>query len=429
MDPSGAYTDCQGHGSPHDFDVNHCVGETAIHKLEQSIHDRSKSGWRHVVLNFTPSWFSVTMGTGIVSILLHNLPYNARWLYWMSIIIFCLNVALFVSFLAISVLRYLLFRRLFGFMIRHPVQSLFIGTLPMGLATIVNMVVFVCVPAWGPWVPAFAWTLWWIDAVISAATCFYLPFVIMSKHNAELSTMTAAWLLPIVSTIVASASGGIVAEVLPNPQHQLLTIIISYVLWGTGFPLAMVVLVMYFHRLTVHHLPPREVIVSVFLPLGPLGQGGFAIMQLGKVAKQVFPRTNTLDSTAGTALYDIGNALALVLWGYGLVWLFFALASISRGKFPFNMGWWGFTFPLGVFTVSTTTLGKDLPSAFFRVLGTIFSVSVVLLWLLVAIKTLRSALSDKLFSAPCVAQYEAEQAVRQLRAKEGKSTGGSDKAV
>jgi hypothetical protein len=34
-------------------------------------------------------------------------------------------------------------------MIRHPTQSLFLGTFPMGLATIINMVVFVCVPAWG----------------------------------------------------------------------------------------------------------------------------------------------------------------------------------------------------------------------------------------------------------------------------------------
>ncbi len=40
--------------------------------------------------------------------------------------------------------------------------------------------------------------------------------------------MTAAWLLPIVPTIVASASGGIVAEVLPNPQHALITVITSY---------------------------------------------------------------------------------------------------------------------------------------------------------------------------------------------------------
>jgi tellurite resistance protein TehA-like permease len=101
----------------------------------------------------------------------------------------------------------------------------------------------------------------------------------MYVHEATLSTVTAAWLLPIVAPIVAAGSGSVVAEVLPNPQHALWTIIVSYILWGTGVPLAMAVLVIYFQRLTIHHLPPREVIVSVFLPLGPLGQGGFGIMQ------------------------------------------------------------------------------------------------------------------------------------------------------
>ena len=193
--------------------------------------------------------------------------------------------------------------------------------------------------------------------------------------------MTAAWLLPIVAPIVAAASGGVVAAVLPNPQHALWTVIISYILWGTGVPLAMAVLVIYFERLTVHKLPPREVIVSVFLPLGPLGQGGFGIMQLGKVAMQIFPKTHTLPTAAGNAgeiLYIVGWLIALIMWGFGIVWLFFALASISRSKFPFNMGWWGFTFPLGVFTVSTTTLGKELPSAFFSVLGTVRTLSLSL---------------------------------------------------
>jgi tellurite resistance protein TehA-like permease len=196
----------------------------------------------------------------------------------------------------------------------------------------------------------------------------------MYFHKTELSSVTAAWLLPIVAPIVAAAAGGVVAEYLPNAQHALWTVILSYILWGTGVPLAMAVLVIYFQRLTVHKLPPREVIVSVFLPLGPLGQGGFAVMQLGKVALEIFPATQTLNAAAGHAgeiLYVIGWLLALIMWGFGLVWLFFALASISRSRFPFNMGWWGFTFPLGVFTVSTTTLGKEIPSRFFSLLGTV----------------------------------------------------------
>jgi hypothetical protein len=109
----------------------------------------NERGWRKIVRNFTPSWFSVTMGNGIVSILLHNLPYNGDWLYWISVVIFCLNVALFILFTFISIVRYTVYPEIWFAMIRHPAQSLFIGTFPMGLATIINMIVFVCVPAWG----------------------------------------------------------------------------------------------------------------------------------------------------------------------------------------------------------------------------------------------------------------------------------------
>ena len=134
-------------------------------------------GWRRIVRNFTPSWFSVIMGTGIVSGLLHNLPYHARWLDYLSYVVFALNVGMFVLFALISLLRYTLYPEIWTAMIKHPAQSLFIGTFPMGLATIVNMVVFVCVPAWGGNTWKLAWGLWWIDVVFAVASCCYLPFV------------------------------------------------------------------------------------------------------------------------------------------------------------------------------------------------------------------------------------------------------------
>lgn len=96
-----------------------------------------------------------------------------------------------------------------------------------------------------------------------------------NETETHLSSMTAVWLLPIVSCIVAASSGGVVAGILPNEQYALWTVITSYVLWGMGIPLAMMVMVIYLMRLTLHKLPPKAVIVSVFLPLGPLGQGGY----------------------------------------------------------------------------------------------------------------------------------------------------------
>ena len=97
-------------------------------------------------------------------------------------------------------------------------------------------------------------------------------------------------------------------------------------------------------------------------------------MQLGKVARAPSPITGTLSVTAthaGDILDVAGFLIALIMWGFGLVWFFFAFASISRSKFPFNMGWWGFTFPIGVYTVATTTFGKEMPSSFFDILGTV----------------------------------------------------------
>jgi tellurite resistance protein TehA-like permease len=193
----------------------------------------------------------------------------------------------------------------------------------------------------------------------------------MSVHKAEIASITTLWLLPIVSTIVCAATGGMVAGVLTNSTHALWTLVVSYVLWGIGVPLAMFTLVLYYHRLTMHKIPPREVIASVFLPLGPLGEGGFGIMTMGQVSLTVFPATNTLIPSAGQVMYVFGFLAALLMWGFGLAWLFWALASFGRSKSPFNMGWWGIIFATGVFTGSAITLGQEMPSRFFNILGTV----------------------------------------------------------
>lgn len=175
-----------------------------------------------------------------------------------------------------------------------------------------------------------------------------------------------------VPAVVAAASGGILAAYLPSRDHAITTVVTSYVLWGLGEAFAMCILAMYFHRLMVHHLPGRELIVSVFLPVGPLGQGGFAIQQLGKVARDLdfLPMgADGTGATGGQVLYALGVFLALVMWGAGLGWLVLAATSIvTTQSFPFNMGWWGFTFPLGVFATCTGMLAEELDSVFFRIL-------------------------------------------------------------
>ncbi|CAK7267639.1 Plasma membrane sulfite pump involved in sulfite metabolism [Sporothrix epigloea] len=379
---------------------------------------KENRGWRKIVRNFTPSWFAVIMGTGIVSILLHNLPYNAYGVWCVSVIVFCLNVVLFVCFSVITLARYILYPEIWDVMIKHPAQSLFLGCIPMGMSTIINMMAFVCKP-WGDGFIYFAWALWWVDVVLSCACSLVIPFIVVHHHRNQLSQMTAALLLPVVPVIVASASGGIMAAVLPNNAHAVTTLVTSYVLWSLGETFSFFIMTVYFLRLQIHDLPPREAIVSVFLPIGPLGQGGFAIQQLGKVAMTLLPATGAFNGTAisssmpnafessamygGTVLYMFGIIAGLCSWGAGLGWLAFAVISILTTKsFPFNMGWWGFVFPLGVLTSCTGMLATEMSSTFFKVVTMIFSSCVFCLWILVAVKTTIMVISGDIFVAPCL---------------------------
>jgi tellurite resistance protein TehA-like permease len=71
---------------------------------------------------------------------------------------------------------------------------------------------------------------------------------------------------------------------------------------------------------------------------------------LGKVARHNFPLTGTLSlmPQAGGIFYLIGLILGIILWSFALVWFIVAIIMIATAvSFPFNMGWWGFIFPVG----------------------------------------------------------------------------------
>lgn len=121
------------------------------------------------------------MGTGMISILLYRVPqpYNARWLRILGIIVFILNLVLFIIFSAISTVRFILFPKVIGKVARCEKESLFLGAYVMGLATLVNMFVYVCVEGaeWGPWALNFAWAWFFVCAVLSFASVCAVPFL------------------------------------------------------------------------------------------------------------------------------------------------------------------------------------------------------------------------------------------------------------
>ncbi|CEL02567.1 hypothetical protein ASPCAL03735 [Aspergillus calidoustus] len=359
--------------------------------------------WREIIASFSPAWFTVCMGTGMTSILLYFIPFKANWLYYLSIVLFVVNTLFFSIISALTILRYCLYPKLWRPTLCDPMVAPFLATIPIAFATLIEMWVFICVPLWGEWASTMAWAFWVVDAVGAIILTVYLSFLLMSKSRIRsLEMVTAVQLLPIASTIIASGVGAEVAEVLPSRDRAIATTIASFVLWGMSMPLAAIVLAIYYQRLAVHKLPAREVIVSCFLPVGPLGFGSYTIMYLGKVTHALF--ANDADpalAISAKCIRAVTLMIGLIIWAFGLTWLLFALASVYfAAPFPFNMSWWGFTFPLGVYAASTILLGNELPSAFFRVLGTVLATIVILLWVAVSLGTVRGIWKRTLLVAP-----------------------------
>ena len=111
--------------------------------------------------------------------------------------------------------------------------------------------------------------------------------------NISISSISGVFVLPALAIILIAATGSAICSVVPaNSPTLYRTLIGSYVFWGMGFPLANVVVVLCFLRLLLHKVslqrkvklmkwPARADIFTILLPIGPLGQGAFAIMELG----------------------------------------------------------------------------------------------------------------------------------------------------
>jgi C4-dicarboxylate transporter/malic acid transport protein len=337
---------------------------------------------------FTPNWFTVTMGTGVLALTLNQFPIPLPGLH---------SIALFTLFSLIFAARFLLFFDEARGVFAHPVISMFFGAIPMGLATIIIGFLAFGEPLFGAIAVSFAHDLWWLDVLLSVVSGLLIPYLMVTRQEHRLETMTAVWLLPVVAAEVAAASGALLATHL-SAQDAFAIVILSYVLWAYSVPLAMSILVLLFLRLVLHKLPEREMGVSAWLALGPIGTGSLGLLLLGDGAPAIFAAHGI-----GDVAYGVGLIGGLMLWGYGVWWLLLALLKTIRyirEGLPFNLGWWGFTFPLGVYTLATLALARLTQLAAFTVIGGVLALCLAVLWVIVASGTVRGAWHGSLFHTP-----------------------------
>ena len=232
-----------------------------------------------------------------------------------------------------------------------------------------------------------------------------------TRQEHSMEKLTAVWLLPIVASEVAAASGGLLAPHLAAPE-AFLVLILSYVLWACSVPLAMSVLVLLFLRLALHKLPERDMGVSAWLALGPIGTGALGLVVLGAAAPAIF-------AANGLAVRRRSR-----LWP-------------RRDRRPDPMGLWrlvaeprdpqdGALFARGP-AVQSGLVGLHVPARglrprhvcararhgarLFSFAGEGLAVCLAIFWVVVAGRTVQGAWSTTLFVAPCLAGRQSPGAV------------------
>ena len=365
---------------------------------------------REIIRQFTPNWFTATMGTGATALVLNQFPLPVPGLHEIAAVLWQANIVLFAALAVLYLARWLFYPDGAANTLAHAVTPMALGAIPMGLATIVNGFLAFGIARYGAEAITIAQALWWADAILAVGVGLLVPFMMFTRQQHSMEAMSGVWLLPVVACEVAAASGGLLAPHLASNLAAVHLLFASYLLWSLSVPLALGILVILFLRLALHKLPKRDAAVTTWLALGPLGTGALGLLVLGHAAPAILGPVGMSD--IGTVAHGIGVIGGLVFWGYGAWWLSMAVATTLtylRGGLPFNLGWWGFTFPLGVFTLATFALGTQTGITAFTTLGAILSVALAGLWVIVTTRTLIGAYHGRLFADPGLAGTPAPQ--------------------
>lgn len=368
-------------------------------------------GQRHnIIRQFTPNWFTVSMGTGVVALIISAFPMIKALTWQLGTGLWYFNILLFVLFSVLYGLRWAFYPHEAKQIFQHPSMSLFLGTIPMALATILNGFLKYGQPIYGDTAVQIAKTLWYADVVLALLVAWAVPFAMYRHQEHALQQMTALWLLPIVACEVAASSGGLLLGHLPADTHAVAILLGSYVLWGVSVLPAFAILTILMLRLVLHKLPEKELAVSSWLALGPIGTAALALLVLGHQAPTLMASLGLAQ--LGQLFHQAGILASLILLGFGLWWLGIAvLTTLHHAKqdLPFNLGWWGLTFPLGVYTLAILNLAQQLNLAFLYAVGYAFAAILMLLWSLVATKTAHGFYQGHLFFSPCLKTYLEQQ--------------------
>ncbi|KAI0093101.1 voltage-dependent anion channel-domain-containing protein [Irpex rosettiformis] len=365
--------------------------------------------WKERIHLFSWQWHSVVMATGACSSLMHSFPYGTGSfvLQVMALMFFLLDLGLFLLLCVWAILRCTMFPEDRASILTNPAKSLFIGFFVNGIASLINAALTVN-REWGTgsnYLLFTLWGLWWVDCVLSCIIAFALVYVMMGQNSRDLSKIGPVWMVPVITLIVASSSGGLFARAI-LPVSRTCAIIsagVSLSMLSIGLSLTMMLTTAFLLRLYLHGPLDANIVLTTFTTLTPLAQGGFSMLLNGQNLATLFPATSNPDTyLIGQLMFSTCICGAYFLWSMGLAWITIACFSIRQrlANLPrFSISSWCVIVPNGSYALLSLQLATVLQSEFFRVFGAVWACIVLGLWAGISARSIPAIIDGSMFKA------------------------------
>lgn len=345
--------------------------------------------------HFGPNWFASVMGTGIVATAGAGLPVHVPGLRGFSHVVWIVATTLLVVLVVAVTVQRIRHPTVARSHSRNPQMAHFYGAAPMALMTVGSGALLSGTDLIGQRLAVdLAWVLWTAGTIGGLFTAATIPFLMFTQLHVEPDAAFGGWLMPVVPPMVSAASGALLLPHMAPGTGRTTMLYGCYAMFGLSLIAALIIITMIWSRLALYGTSGTARVPTLWIVLGPLGQGITAAGLLGGVAHLAVP-----DELA-SAMNVFAVLFGVPVWGFAVLWIALAtqltVRTMRRGM-PFALTWWSLTFPVGTFVTGTTQLAKHTELPAFEVAAVIAYVALLSTWGLVAVRTARGSVAGSLF--------------------------------
>ncbi|KAE8330184.1 voltage-dependent anion channel-domain-containing protein [Aspergillus sergii] len=330
-------------------------------RMNPKYQRKGKISLRERLCQVTWGWYSMSMATGGIAVLLYNTPHQFTGLETIGKIVYIFNLVLFLSISLCLSFRFLTNSSALKESFQHSNETHFVGTCLLAFATIIIGAESYGTSACGPWLQVALRIVFWIYVAISIIEAIF--------HNWYLYHHSMATML-----------SGTIASVLASKQpqkHALPIIIGGTTLQGFGFLMSLFIYGEYFYRLNKSGLPKPSERPEMFIAVGPWSFTALALIGMANAAVEKFPAryiisyadsssSETVTVTTGDIALVIAALAGIFLWAIAFFCLCIAIASVlalcklfgGGGAPGMSLPYWSMVFPNTGFVIATIRIGQ-----------------------------------------------------------------------